>query len=109
MEPILFFLVMILLGSVAYFVLCILYFAVTARPAMLAFKLCWKMSVGTLLGFIAAGVGAVLIPAVLFNGAVEPLPNYSKWRDIGVAFLFSAIVAAIMFFSAFGIAWEIFE
>jgi hypothetical protein len=55
------------------------------------------------------GFGAVLLPALVFNGAIEPLPNYSKWRDIIAAFAIAALVSLIMLIAAYSIAWEVFE
>lgn len=109
MELILFFLVMTLLGSVLYFVICFIFFAITARPALLALNLCWKMAIGSIVGLPLLGFGAVLLPALLFNGAIEPLPNYSKWRDIATAFLISTFVSVVMALAAYSIAWGIFE
>lgn len=109
MELILFFLAMILFGSVLYFVACFVFFAVTARPLLLAARICWKMSIASIVGLPMLGFGAVLLPALVFNGAIEPLPNYSKWRDIIAAFAIATLVSMIMFIAAYSIAWEVFE
>ena len=109
MELVLFFLIMLVLGSLLYLLLCLVYFASTGRPVLLAFKLCWKMSIGSIIGFPLLGFGAVLLPAILFSAAIEPLPNYSKLRDIAVAFLMAAIVGIALFFLALTLAWEVFE
>lgn len=109
MELIIFFLAMILFGSVLYLVMCFIFFAITARPLLLAFKVCWKMSIGSIIGLPLLGFGAVLLPALVFNGALEPLPNYSKWRDIIAAFAFSIIASVTMLLAAYSIAWEVFE
>ena len=109
MELILFFLAMILFGSALYSILCFIFFAMTARPLLLAFKLGWKMSLGSIVGLPLMGFGAVLIPALLFNGAIEPLSNYSRWRDRAAAFLISTVVSVIMLLAAYSFAWGIFE
>ena len=109
MELILFFLAMILFGSVLYFLCCFIFFIATGRPPFLAIRLCWKMSIGSIIGLPLLGFGAVLLPALLLNGAIEPLPNYSKWRDIAAAFFISTVASTLMFLAAYSIAWEIFE
>ncbi|MDA0688413.1 MAG: hypothetical protein O2948_07190 [Proteobacteria bacterium] len=109
MELIVFFLAMILFGSALYLVMCFFFFAMTARPLLRSFKVCWKMSIGSIVGLPLLGFGAVLLPALVFNGALEPLPNYSKWRDIIAAFVIATIASLIMLLAAYSIAWEVFE
>lgn len=109
MELVLFFVAMTLLGSVLYLILCFAYFGLTGRPVLLSITLCRKMAVGSIVGLPLLGFGAVLLPAILFNAAVEPLPNYSRWRDIIAAFAIAIMVSLIMLVAAYSIAWEVFE
>lgn len=108
MELVIFFAVLSLVGILLYFLLCFFFFAFTARPVFLALNLSWKMSVGSIIGLPLLGFGAVLLPAIWFNAAVEHLPNYSKWRDISAAFLISIASCVVMYFTAFWLAWEVF-
>ena len=95
------------IGIVLYTVLCTVYFVFTARPAALGLQISWKLALGTIIGAPIMGFGAILIPAIYFNAAVEPLPNYSKWRDILVAIVIAAIGTVVMFFTVLTLAWEV--
>ena len=108
MELVLFFAILLAVGTVCYALLCFLYLVYTSRPVLLAFKLSWKMSLGSIIGLPLLGFGAVLLPAIWFNAAVEPLPNYSKWRDIFAAFMISVPTCVLMYFAAFALAWDVF-
>jgi type IV secretory pathway VirB6-like protein len=53
------------------------------------------------------GFGAILLPAIWINGAIAPLPKYSKVRDIVFALVISAISAVLMYIIGFSLAWGI--
>ena len=107
MELVLFFVLLIAIITISYVILCSVYFGFTARPISLAFKLSWKLALGTIVGAPLFGFGSLLIPAIWFNAAVEPLANYSKWRDIAVAIIFAAMCTAEMYFVVLALAWDV--
>ena len=108
MELVLFFVLLLGIGAVCYLLFCFFYFVYTDRPVSLALKLSWKMSLGSIVGLPLLGFGAILLPAIWFNAVIEPLPNYSRWRDITAAFLISTVTCVIMYFTLFALAWEVF-
>lgn len=95
MELVAYFAAVMAVGTVLFLFLCAIYFGLTGRPVFLALKLCWKLAFGALAGLLLLGFGAILVPAIWLNGAIEPLPNYSKWRDIVAAFIISTIGAVV--------------
>ncbi len=96
-------------GTVLFLLLCAAYFGFTARPVAVALKLSYKLAFGALAGLLLLGFGAILVPAIWFNAAIEPLPNYSKWRDIAAAFVISTIGAVATYFAVFWLAWGILD
>lgn len=108
MELVLFFVPLLGIGALCCLVFCFFYFVYTDRPVSLALKLSWKMSLGSTIGLLLLGIGAILLPAIWFNAVVEPLPNYSRWRDIIAAFLIATVTCVIMYFTLFALAWEVF-
>ena len=106
MELVLLFALLILSGSVIFAIQCFLFFGLTERPVLLAVTLSWKLAIGAIVGLLAFGFGAILIPAIWINSAIAPLPNYSKVRDIILALVISAISAVLMYIIGFSLAWE---
>lgn len=109
MELVVYFFAVMAVGTVLFLVLCSFYFLFTDRPVGLALKLSYKLAFGALAGLLLLGFGAILLPAIWFNAAIEPLPNYSKWRDIIAAFIISTIGAVVTYFAVFWLAWGILD
>lgn len=105
MELVLLFVLLILSGSVIFAIQCFLFFGLTERPVLLAITLSWKLAIGAIVGLFLFGFGAILLPAIWINGAIAPLPNYSKVRDIVIALVISAISAVLMYIIGFSLAW----
>ena len=105
MELVFLFLALLLVGAVCYAILCFLFFGLTDRPVLLAFKLCFKLSFGSIVGVAIFGFGALLLPTIWINAAIEPLPNYSKMRDIAIGFIITTICCVIMYVFFFAMAW----
>lgn len=106
MELVLLFALLILAGSTIFAIQCFLFFGLTERPVLLAVTLSWKLAIGAIVGLFVFGFGAILIPAIWINGAIAPLPNYSKVRDIVLALVISTISAVLMYIIGFSLAWE---
>ena len=109
MELVVFFLALLVTGVVVYSVQCFIFFGLTERPVLLAFTLSAKLAVGSLVGAVLFGFGAILLPTIWINAAIEQLPNYSKVRDIAVSFLISTLSSVIMYGALFALAWEILD
>ncbi|MCG8415371.1 MAG: hypothetical protein MI746_14230 [Pseudomonadales bacterium] len=109
MELVVYFFAVMAVGTVLFLLLCVTYFALTARPAALALKLSYKLAFGALAGLLLLGFGAILLPAIWINAAIEPLPNYSRWRDIAAAFVISTIGAVATYLAVFWFAWGILD
>ena len=107
MELVLFFFLLILVGIVVFSVQCFFFFGLSGRPVLLAFTLSWKLTLGAIVGVWFLGFGAILLPTIWINAAIEPLPNYSKVRDIAIALIISTISAVIMYVSFFVLAWDV--
>lgn len=107
MELIFYFAAVMAVGSALFLLLCFIFFGLTGRPVFLAVKLCWKLAFGSVAGLLLLGFGAILVPAIWINGAIEPLPNYSKWRDIIAAFIIATIGAVVTYLAVFTLAFEI--
>ena len=107
MELVVFFLVLIVTGAVLYSILCFLFFGLTERPVLMAFRLSPKLAIGSIVGVIILGFGAILLPTIWINAAIEPLPSYSKWRDIIIALIISTLTTVVMYFAAMWLAWEV--
>ena len=107
MELVLYFAAVMAVGTFLFLVLCAVYFGMTGHPILLAVKLSWKLAFGSVAGLLLLGFGAILVPAIWINGALDGLPSYSKWRDIIAAFIISTIGAVVTYVVVFTFAFEI--
>lgn len=98
MQLFLFIVAVMTTGSLAYLLLCALYFGSTRRPLLLAVNLSWKLTLVTIFGAVLGGVGGVILSAVIINTELSGLPGYSKVRDITAALVLPILATAFLFF-----------
>lgn len=97
------------IGALLYLVMAVLHLALTKRPIGVALSLSWKLALATVVGVPLLGFGSILLAALVFNGQLAKMPQYSKVRDIIAAFAIATVGSVCLYVIAFGMAWQVFD
>lgn len=80
------------------------------RPSIyFPFSLAAKMAVCAVVGGLMLMVGGVILSTLVFNAEMKKREDYERWPTIIVGAIMSLLCTVIIYFSAFALAWEIFE
>lgn len=68
-----------------------------------------KMALCAVLGGLMLMVGGVVLSTLVFNAEMKKRQDYQRWPTIIAGIVMSLLCTVIIYYSAFVLAWEIFE
>lgn len=109
MEPILFF-ILVAIVSVGSFWLAGTVYGLIHRPAIyFPMSLATKMALCAVFGALMFLVGGVVLATLVFNAEMAKRQDYNKWPTILSGVFISVLCTVVIYFSAFALAWQVFD
>lgn|GEM_PF-832733 len=109
MELIVFAVAVVAAGSFYYWLACSLYFAFTSRNQLAALRICWKLSLVSIVGIPLAGFGGAILATLILHGELHKSPNYHQVRDILASICIALACSVGIYFSLISLAFAILD
>lgn len=109
MELLVFAIAIVGAGSLYYWLACGLYFAFTSRSQLGALRICWKLSLVSIVGIPLAGFGGAVLATLILHGELHKSPSYHQVRDILASICIALACSVGIYFSLISLAFAILD
>lgn len=107
MDLVVVLLAVILLAVGSFWLLGFIYGLLRPNPIFFPLSLAAKMAAASVLGVFLFGVGGIILATLVFNGEMSKRDDHRLWSTIVIGALISTVCTAVIYVSAFTLAWEI--